>query len=624
MRDSANDAFFTAESLENLSEALIREGIQNSLDAAVRGPGNVREVTVKISLVPKASGDALKRILALFDPVRNHFERGLSTGLLTRLTESNTGWLVFEDFGTKGLDGDISEWRLDQSESNAFFSFFRAEGRSSKSGASLGRWGIGKQVFPTASQLHAMFGLSVRSDSPNKVLMGSGVIRTHSIDGKDYQPDAWFGYRENNDAQVMPVSEASFIEDFCQIFGLKRKDELGFSVVVPFMDERLNVDDLRKGIIRNFFWPILLGELVVELAESGGNWRLDAETITPHRSLLPLPEAALVEFASWASVTKPNQIVNLPESAAGRPDWRATGEALLPEAKLEEIRAHLLAEQKVGIKIPVLVRPKGRDGNERMSYFHIFIEVCRDGGYPPQFLRDGILIKDVKSPKLQGCRALVSVDDPPLAGLLGDSEGVNHTQWQKDSPKFHNRYVYGPDTIKFVTRSVFEVMTALHKEDSKGDPTLLLDIFFLPLDSGKAEPSKRPKPAKDGTVIPPVSGGPESKPKLFEIRQVKGGFVIKPGKTPATNPVFIKIEAGYAIRRGNAIKRWAADDFAFTRLPLRYEPKPNGVIVTREYGNCIELEIRKPEFEFGIEGFDKNRDLVVRGTKLRGKDEEDV
>ena len=29
MRDSANDAFFTAESLENLSEALIREAVQN-------------------------------------------------------------------------------------------------------------------------------------------------------------------------------------------------------------------------------------------------------------------------------------------------------------------------------------------------------------------------------------------------------------------------------------------------------------------------------------------------------------------------------------------------------------------------------------------------------------------
>lgn len=37
MRDSANDTFFTAESLENLNEALIRERIQNSLDAATRG-----------------------------------------------------------------------------------------------------------------------------------------------------------------------------------------------------------------------------------------------------------------------------------------------------------------------------------------------------------------------------------------------------------------------------------------------------------------------------------------------------------------------------------------------------------------------------------------------------------
>jgi len=31
MRDSANDAFFTAESLENLSEAVVREAYESSL-----------------------------------------------------------------------------------------------------------------------------------------------------------------------------------------------------------------------------------------------------------------------------------------------------------------------------------------------------------------------------------------------------------------------------------------------------------------------------------------------------------------------------------------------------------------------------------------------------------------
>ena len=58
MRDSANDVFFTAESLENLSEAVVREGIQNSLDAAQRGAGNVRQVRVRIRFVPSASPDA--------------------------------------------------------------------------------------------------------------------------------------------------------------------------------------------------------------------------------------------------------------------------------------------------------------------------------------------------------------------------------------------------------------------------------------------------------------------------------------------------------------------------------------------------------------------------------------
>jgi hypothetical protein len=106
---------------------------------------------------------------------------------------------------------------------------------------------------------------------------------------------------------------------------------------------------------------------------------------------------------------------------------------------------------------------------------------------------------------------------------------------------------------------------------------------------------------------------------------VEGGFIVKPGSAPVESfPVRVRIETGYAVRRGNAIKRWAPDDFIFTRQPLRQEPKANGVIVTREDGNCLELEIRKPDFLFGICGFDKKRDLVVRAIELKGNDEENV
>jgi hypothetical protein len=460
--------------------------------------------------------------------------------------------------------------------------------------------------------------------------MGSAVIRAHSINGQDFQPDGWFGYRQNDDEQVMPDADPTLIDLFKNTFGLTRKHELGLSVVVPYVDERLGMDDLRRGIVRNFFWPILLGELIVEMEGPGGPWRLDAESLPTHRSLLPAPEAAVVEFALWASTAKPAEIVVLDQAVATRPDWRTIGAALLTGVKLGEIRALLESNQKVGVTIPVRVRPRVR-GNEEpkrdsMSSFTLFIASCRDTGHRPIFLRDGIVIKDVRAPQLQGSRSLVVVEQPALAGLLGDSEGVNHTQWQKDSPKFHNRYVYGPDTIKFVTRSVFEVMQALHAGETQGDPTLLLDLFFLPANDGKVEPQTSPKTDMPPGTAPPVPPSPPpASPKRFDLRRVDGGFIIKPGILPAESlPLRIRIQAAYATRRGNPIKRWGADDFVFTRQPLRQEPKPNGVNVIREDGNSIEIEIKKPDFQFGICGFDKKRDLVVRAIEMRDVNEENL
>ncbi len=626
MRDSANDAFFTAESLENLSEALVREAIQNSLDAAQRDAANVRQVRVRIHFEPKARPDVRQYLAGLFGSATKNFERGLNHQNLANLFGDDCGFIVIEDFGTRGLTGDVEEYRLEQAEQNAFFSFFRAEGRSPKSGENLGRWGIGKQVFPTASRLHAMLGVTVRHESPARVLMGSAVVRTHSVDSQDFQPDAWFGHREVLENPVLPVSDAQFIDEFVGKLGLRRGNEAGLSVVVPSVDERVNVDDLRRGIVRSFFWSILQGELVVDLEWPDENWRIDAETLAAHRTLLPPAEAAVIEFANWASTAKPAEAVILLGEAATRPSWKDFGEQLLPEAKLNEIRSHLEAQQRVQIRVPVRVRPKEEGKGESMSFFRVYVANCRDAGHRPIFLRDGIVITDVRCPQMSGNRSLVVIDDPPLAGLLGDSEGVNHTQWQKDSPKFHNRFFYGPDTIKFVTRSVYEIMQRLHAAETKGDPTLLLHIFYLPTEEGPTEPKKKPEAEKNKPDVPPPPPPPlpPSQLKRFELQQVRGGFSLRPGNSPLESfPVRVRIEAGYAVRRGNAIKRWMPDDFVFIRAPLQQD-QAGGVIVSRADGNSLELEIRKPDFQFGVSGFDTRRDLVVRAIELKGDYEANV
>lgn len=631
MRDSANDAFFTAESLDNLSEALVREGIQNSLDAARRGPGNERRVRVRICHVAHAGDEARRFLQQAYEPVAEHFERGLGNGSLYETFQECPGYLTFEDFGTKGLNGDVRQWRAEFADENAFFSFFRAEGRSGKSGENIGRWGIGKQVFPTSSRLHSIFGLSIRDDNPSKVLMGSAVVRNHSVKGEDYQPDAWFGCWDSEDSLVLPVVDPDYIRRFASAFQLERTSQSGLSIVVPWVDERVTIDDLRAGIVRNFFWPILLGELVIELAGPGVSHLIDADSLPGHRSLLSSSEKDLIDLALWAATARPAEIVSLDEAGAARPNWNEARAGLLTQEKLAEIRGHLAGRQRVGVRVPVRVRPKrGATGGgmEAMSCFTVFLATCREGKHRSVFLRDGILIKDVRAPQLQGTLSIVTIDHAPLAGLLGDAEGVNHTQWQKDSPKFHKKYVHGPETIKFVTRSAYEIMKFLHEGESEGDRALLTDLFFVPVDEGEEASGPPPRETeKPGIARPPRATPPTPRPRWYDLRQVDGGFILKPGSIqPEVFPIRLKVQAAHAVRRGDALARWTDDDFVFTRAPLRHEPKAAGVTVLREEGNTIELEISEAHFEFGVRGFDPKRDLVVRvtGGREASGDEENV
>src|SRR5690606_6808641 len=100
-------------------------------------------------------------------------------------------FLVVEDFGTTGLRGDpTSVEEPPGGTPNDFFYFFRAEGKSGKSGADLGRWGVGKYVFPMASHINTFFALTRRNEDPaGPLLMGQAVLKNHRIGDISYEPD---------------------------------------------------------------------------------------------------------------------------------------------------------------------------------------------------------------------------------------------------------------------------------------------------------------------------------------------------------------------------------------------------------------------------------------------------
>jgi len=94
-------------------------------------------------------------------------------------------YLVLEDFGTRGLRGDPLQTEDDAIEAGAarndFYYFWRNIGRSRKSASDLGRWGLGKTVFPAASRINAFFGFTVRADDGRRMLLGQAALRIHKV-----------------------------------------------------------------------------------------------------------------------------------------------------------------------------------------------------------------------------------------------------------------------------------------------------------------------------------------------------------------------------------------------------------------------------------------------------------
>jgi hypothetical protein len=234
VRDPIQGEFFSTEAIKNPADALVREAIQNALDATLKDADGLKKVlNVRFFLAVGKHSMPSQQALAWFDGAWDHFHAS-GNGLREPPTKNEPcPWLVFEDFGTCGLQGDVMHSEPIDGAQNHFFYFFRAEGKSVEGGKERGRWGVGKYVFPRSSRANAFFGLSVRSDDKKRYLLGTSVFKSHRVAGKYYCPDGYFGVKNPSDF-ILPVDDKPTLDKFCKDFNLIqagwRKFETGRAV----------------------------------------------------------------------------------------------------------------------------------------------------------------------------------------------------------------------------------------------------------------------------------------------------------------------------------------------------------------------------------------------------------
>lgn len=604
--------FFSTEHLDSITDALVREVIQNSLDAVE--PGN--RVFVRFRVVSKSgvSPALFGRYFASLSPHLAAEQNGLA--FRPNATEPMP-LLVIEDYGTRGLEGDftIDSDLYQHGKKNDFFYFWRNVGRSGKAEGDRGRWGLGKTVYQAASRINSFLGVTVRRSDQKKLLMGQATLKTHLLDNRKYYPYGWYGYFDGDFA--LPVDDAETISRFCEDFSADRSGSPGLSVVVPYPDPAITALRLISSVLVHYFFPIIGGTLTVEVAQDARRTTISRDTIDSLLEHLAIEKSrmgkeslhALFQMSRWIHSLSPEDHVLLRQPNPSRAaEWKPE---LFTDDRLAELRAEFEAGRPIAIRVPLKVQKPDHSGRD--TFFAIYLQ--RDDALDvpeDHFIREGITIAGVRSLRTKGVRVVVVAEDTVLSAMLGDAENPAHTEWQERSPKFRGKYVRGASCLRFVKNSPREIVRILSAPLKGRDEMLLRDVFhigMLPQPAGPAQGKKKDK-AGEGSVSAYADTPGYGQGRYLLVAPTKQGFRVSGDKSrPRPTPFFI-VQAAYLIRRGDPFARYSPLDFEFGTEPVVV--RTSNVVVHRIMRNQIHAEATADAFWLEVVGFDPNRDLIVR------------
>ncbi|TKW61390.1 MAG: hypothetical protein DI628_01830 [Blastochloris viridis] len=612
-------------------EAVVRESIQNSLDAAPKD--KCAKIIFTFSQVDTGS------FPDIYDDLKPHLKE------VGKILPKYLDCLAIEDFGTTGLEGTIYK-RGENKKS--LVSFWWEEGRSKKRSGSGGSHGVGKSTLSGASQFNFFLALTRRNESPTELLLGYCILPPHSLPGEEEEPYlgyARFGvyeqkHKDDKDPPLIPYRDDSsnkgMIEKFRKHTGISRKDEHGVSIFIPGVHtDVINPAETAKYVIQNYFLPIVTGRLIVQINDTQINSTriIDSSNINEVTEDIFGTEAkqilGLISLAKEIEPSRKSTHFYVPLHEFTKEN-RLKKESFSPE-NFELMQKEYASGKTVAIRSSISIRTKQKLTS---GHFDIFLRNSEDKLSQYRAFRADILISNERCGSSAPFTAMIldvfdKENDSPLSEYLKFTEDPGHQEW-KNSPTTRNNEVYPlgeswqKDFLKSFPSTLLSLLSGVEKQDAK---TFADDIFYLDVTSEESTEKKKqtksvqPDSGDTGPDIPPI---PEGSPSLFSLNHVNGGFRIIGTKHLKE----IMADGGSVTKRGRVkaahiipgmsksrwFKSWISEDFDFsTSKNLSIE----GVDVEKFTGNEIWFRVKDPEFEIHFTGFDPNRDVHIDVAPLK-------
>ncbi len=510
-RDLSEDNF--AQEERTSQEILMREALQNPLDARAPDNGGPIQVRLRVRQAGDFDADYLDRLIT--GEYRARLEASGGDALSASTSASV---LIVEDFGTTGLQGTFSDLNVDGPEENWNAFWFR-EGEGAKSAkGSNGRAGQGKITYYRVGAARAVFGLTVRHSDGKQLLMGrSAFRRVYPYGGSEKFLRHSFWSVEGD--RPFPETAGDELEGFRRAFKLARANEPGLSLVIPFVSD-FDAKAALRTLVSEFYYPIARGRLEVVIGDktfSAANIDATADVLMPDAEARRNKSAFTKAFRGLVRGA-------IEDEAAGitpvelKPGWEKKStltEECFPEGAVAQLRGRIEQGERAYVRCPVTV--KSKEGESSDTWFDVYLEVPDElDKVEEAYIRRDLLIGSeshlANSSYLQKARGLTLIEDDALSAFMADAEEPTHLKWNASRPRLAEDYRNPSLSCARFDWRCQDCWRFLSGGIAKRDSKTLARFFTKPASQGTRHAPGGKKPGKEDTTPKPEFPPPQRKP----------------------------------------------------------------------------------------------------------------
>lgn len=434
---------------------LVRESIQNSLDAAISKTEPVKVIYKfgKLNLSVDSSFFELSKWvdggMEKFPNEEKRTYKNLRNIKNTLNDIKDKGYLHYLEVSDENTTGmDYTRDKRGQSGTR-FYSFAKSLGNSSKINqkTSAGSHGVGKVVFQKISKLNTIFVSSKSSVDDTELFEGISELCTSLIGEKEYE---YRGYFCLDETQEPTTVHNDIPTDF-------QRTKYGTSVYVMGVSDNIehqkaHLRDIEKAVVENFWLSILQGKLIVQIEDT---------------------------------VIEKDSIINLAEKVYDNPDLYGIDNSSDIRKYIEAV--YLAGTDNKHIHITDASIPE-------LGEVHLYVLKDKHGDNCIQYMRETrMLIKKERHPNY-GFYGVFVCDGQKGNENLRNSENAEHNQWNsnecEDKTDKQNALRAIKGLNKFVNTQLLEIFggNSTGKSDISGaEEFLFMNVAFDELEDPEME-----------------------------------------------------------------------------------------------------------------------------------------